>query len=182
MEDVPEERATESMVAADEASMEESEPSLQDAAEEAQTESSAQMKVDEKTDTTIPRLILPTKVYVSTVAQLKEEKTSKRSPSAERIATTTRPTQVPPLVFPLANMFEERMPLPMVPTNGGSSTTLFTPPPAPPSSSTASVSADNHNLTSPSWDPSENASYVLTFRSRPIILPVAPPTSTVPIY
>lgn len=94
----------------------------------------------------VPRLILPAKVYASHVANLKEEK-PKRSPGTER---PTRPTQVPPLVFPLANMFEERTPLPLSSSNNPSNF----------GAAASTTASDGPTHSPPFWDPSDSASYV----------------------
>lgn len=92
----------------------------------------------------VPRLILPAKVYASHVANLKEEK-PKRSPGTER---PTRPTQVPPLVFPLANMFEERTPLPLSSSNNPSNF----------GAAASTTASDGPTHSPPFWDPSDSAS------------------------
>jgi len=100
-----------------------------------------------KQQTSIPLLKLPAKVYASTIAQLKEEK-PKRSPGSDRPSSSTRPTQVPPLVFPLNNIFDERPPLPI---SGHNPNSFY-------------ATSDGNNSTAPSatpsWDPSDSASYV----------------------
>jgi hypothetical protein len=88
------------------------------------------------------RLVLPAKLYASHVAQLEKEK-PKRSTPNER---SSRPTQVPPLVFPLANIFEERTPLSLSSNNASGFG----------ASHLSSGEGPTHSP--PFWDPADSAS------------------------
>lgn len=102
-------------------------------------------------------LHLPAKLYASQVAQIREEK-PKRSATTP---TSTRPTQVPPLVFPLTNNFEERPAMPHIPPANAANGSFF-----------GHNAESNATLGSPQqyWDPND-ASYVL------LALPPFPITS-----
>ena len=91
-------------------------------------------------------LHLPAKLYASQVAQIREEK-PKRSATTP---TSTRPTQVPPLVFPLTNNFDERPPMPHLPPSNANNGSFF-----------GHNAESNAKLGSPQqyWDPND-ASYV----------------------
>lgn len=101
---------------------------------------------DMKSDPESLVLHLPAKLYASQVAQIREEK-PKRSATTP---TSTRPTQVPPLVFPLANNFEERSAMPHLPPTNVANGSFF-----------GHNAESNATLGSPQqyWDPND-ASYV----------------------
>lgn len=104
-------------------------------------------------------LHFPAKLYASQVAQIREEK-PKRSATTP---TSTRPTQVPPLVFPLSNNFEERPAMPHIPPANAANGSFFG----------HNNAESNATLGSPQqyWDPND-ASYVL------LTLPPLPITSS----
>lgn len=106
----------------------------------------------EKAVLPVPLLVLPTKAIIN---HLNETEKSKPPTQSGASGTNSRPT-VPPLVFPLANIFEERTPLAI---SGHASGMIF--------GSVDSGGLHPHGQSSgssstPQWDPSEPNTYVIT--------------------
>lgn len=110
----------------------------------------------EKNNSPVPHLVLPTKALMS---HLSNNEPSKVVAASAGNGAGSRPT-VPPLVFPLANIFEERTPLP-VPGHTGAP--LYANP------ESATYLPLSSGSSAQQWDPNDNAPYVeMLFLLHPI--------------
>jgi hypothetical protein len=107
----------------------------------------APSKPVEKPHPPVPLLVLPAKAVATHLAQTELARQASANAAS---ANPSRPT-VPPLVFPLANIFEERTPLPLSGHNGGLMFGGLDSASHPPGSASSS---------NPQWDPSDPNVYV----------------------
>ena len=111
-------------------------------AEEVKAAPQVAPKSVEKPYPPVPLLVLPAKAVANHLAQNELAKAAHANAAS---SNSTRPT-VPPLVFPLANIFEERTPLPLSGHNGGLMFGGLDSASHPPGSAASS---------NPQWDPSD---------------------------